>query len=415
MYFRLIGCMLLGLTMLLNAGCSGARETDETGFVLALGVDKSNEDGMVKYTCQIAVPQAGSPEEGKSDDSKGQVSVSVEARSLAEARNLFNSSLARTLDFSHMKVLIIGEELARQGINDIFAPLMRYRDMRGSTYIVITNQITAEEYIQKNKPILEQVMSRYYESMMFAARESGYYMSTNLHEFYIRLKDFNGAPYATLVGSREEKQEDKPEGSLFPEEISKEYTAGNLSGIKGNPDQAMGLAVFSGDRLAGKLTNEETRMVAILRGEFPTGFYVLADPLVPEKFINLSMRLNGKPDVKLRRIGEQIFIDIKIKMEGEITAIPSGINYEDGKYRNILENSINTLLAKQMMKMIDKTQGWGCDVAGFGVYLRPQVTTQQELMALDWKTMYRQAEVNVSVNTVLRRTGLMQRTVPVRN
>lgn len=415
MYFRLMGCMFLGLMLLLNAGCSGAKETDEVAFVVALGVDTSAEAGMVKYTCQIAVPQAGSSEGGGSGEEggKGQISVSVDARSLAEARNLLNSSVARSLSFSHLKVVIIGEELARQGIDYIFASLMRYRDMRGSTYIVVANQTTAEQFISKNKPGLEQLMSRYYESMMFTATDSGYYTATNLHEFYNRLKDLNGAPYATLVGIQT-NMENKQEGSMFPQEVSREYTAGNLDELKGPPSQVMGLSVFAGDKLAGKLTNEETRMVNILRGKFPTGFYVLADPLAPGNFLNLSMRVNGNPDIRLKLTEGKAAIEIKVKMEGEITAIPSGINYEEDSYKAVLENSVSTLLAEQMLKMIHKTQGWGCDVVGFGAHLRPQVATHQEFEALDWSAMYQQAEVNITVNTVIRRTGLMQRTVPIK-
>ncbi|SHJ39563.1 Ger(x)C family spore germination protein [Propionispora hippei] len=411
MSFRLVAWYLLIVGSLFFAtGCSGAQETDSTAYVLALGIDKGEQDGMIKYTCQVALPKP-STKEGGEEESKTQVSVTATARSLAEARNLINSSMSRTLTFSHMKALIIGEDLAKEGVNDIFAPLMRFRDMRGSIYILVANGVSAADFMDKNKPKLESFMSRYYESMMFSSNESGYYFRTTLQDFYKELKNVGDCPLATLVSLNGKKKGEDGEGSMFPSEVSPEYTAGNSPLEKGNPAEAMGLAVFSGDKMVGTLTNEEARMLNILRGTFKHGFYVITDPLVPEKFVNLTMRLNGKPHIKIEQMDGQIHIKVEVNVETEITAIPSGTNYEQGEYNQLLENHISQLLQAQILKMLHKTQEWGCDAVGFGVHMRPFFATHQEFMQLDWPPMYRQAEFDISVNTIVRRTGLMQQTV----
>ncbi|SEP11008.1 Ger(x)C family spore germination protein [Propionispora vibrioides] len=411
MSFRLVvWCLVIIGSLLFTTGCSGAQETDSTAYVLALGIDKGEQEGTIKYTCQVALPKP-STKEGGEEESKTQVSVTATARSLAEARNLINSSMSRTLTFSHMKALIIGEDLAKQGINDIFAPLMRFRDMRGSIYILVTHGVSAQDFIDKNRPKLETFMSRYYESMMFSAEESGYYFRTTLHDFYKELKNVGDCPLATLVSLNERKGNNQEEGSMFPAEVSSEYTAGNAPLEKGNPAEALGLAVFNGDKMVGTLTDEETRMVNILRGNLPRGFYVITDPLVPEKFVNLTMRLNGKPHITLKQVDGQVHVKVEVNVETEITAIPSGTNYEQGEYNQLLESHINQLLQAQILKMLHKTQEWGCDVAGFGVRMRPFFATHQEFMQLDWPPMYRQAEFDISVKTIVRRTGLMQQTV----
>lgn len=402
--------LLIFCSLFFTTGCSGAKETDNTAYVLALGIDKGEQKGMIKYTCQIALPKP-STKEGGEEESKTQVSVTATAQSLAEARNLINSSMSRTLTFSHMKALIIGEDLAKQGISNIFAPLMRFRDMRGSIYILVANGVSAEEFMDKNKPKLESFMSRYYGSMMFSADESGYYFRTTLQDFYKQLKNVGSCPLATLVSINGKKGTRDDEVSMFPSEVSQEYTAGNSPLEKGNPAEALGLAAFSGDKMIGTLTDEEARMVNILKGNFEHGFYVITDPLVPEKFVNLTMRLNGKPHIKVKQVDGQVHIKAEVNVETEITAIPSGTNYEQDEYRRLLEAHINQLLQAQILKMLYKTQAWGCDVVGFGVRMRPFFATHQEFMQLDWPVMYRQAEFDITVNTIVRRTGLMQQTV----
>ena len=87
MFFRLsIVIGLLCMSFLL-AGCNGARELDEVGNVIAIGLDEAEEEDMILVSYQFAVPQ---PEGGKADASKSTTIMTNKVSTIAEALNLTN-------------------------------------------------------------------------------------------------------------------------------------------------------------------------------------------------------------------------------------------------------------------------------------------------------------------------------------
>ncbi len=111
---------------------------------------------------------------------------------------------------------------------------------------------------------------------------------------------------------------------------------------------------------------------------------------------------------------EHAVININVFLEGDISSIPSGINYESDEYKGLLEQQISGVVRQKMLQMLQHTQEWGADVVDFGYYVRSHYTTDQEFKDLHWDRLYPSAELNVVVETVLRRNALMRKTSPIR-
>lgn len=242
---------------------------------------------------------------------------------------------------------------------------------------------------------------------------SGYLLPTSLHEFYIRLKSGSGQPYALLVGTNPKSGSGKERGMKISGDKTKEYLAGDIPREGGNDIEYLGTAVFSGDKLAGKLTNTETRLLAILLGKFPYSFMTVDDPLMPKFAVNVALRLGSKPKVNVEIVDGIPVITVNIMLEGEISSIASGINYEDPKYLSILEEQFSQIFIKRMYDFLRHTQEMNSDVAGFGYYAHSCFRTSSEFNEYQWNQKYSQAQINVDVTTKIRRTGLMIRTYPI--
>lgn len=403
--------LILLMSSLLLAGCNGARETDEVAYVLLIGIDKK-EEGKYDITYEVAVPKSLSGEGGGADK-KSTGLITVTAPSLAEARSLLKSTVGRRINLSHNKAFVFGEKMARDGIGDFLAPLLRFREFRGSMYIMVANDITAAEFMEKNQPFLEQLPSKYIETMILTYDETGYYPRTSLHEFYTRMKG-GGAPYAILAGINDTKAgKGIPVGVKVSGERSDEYVAGRLPiRGQGNPVNFAGTAVFKKDKMIGVLTNEETRMLGMLENHFPQGFLVVEDPLVPNKAVNINLRLGRAPDIKVKIVDDNPAITVDILLEGEVTAIPSGVNYERGEQREQLERQVSRIITSQIEKTLLKTREWGTDVAGFGYHARTQFAKAKDWIDYNWDNKYANSQFEVKVTTKLRRAGLMWQTAP---
>lgn len=412
-----IGIILLFVVALVISGCNGGRETDEVAYVIAMGIDKVDNDKL-NVTYQIAIPKAlsSSGDGGSSgkDGSNAVETVTITANNLAEAHNILNTMVARVPNLSHNKAFFISEELAKQGVADIFSSLVRYQEYRGSMFIAVVHDGTAEEYLKKMNPKIELLPSKFMETMLLTNGETGYYVRSNLQEFYGRMKSNDGSPYATLVSINLMNGENRPSGEKVPGEEVSEYLAGDIPAYSsGVASQFAGTALFRQDKMVGTLTTEETRMLLILQGKLPRGFIIIADPNQPNKEISVNMRLGEKPTINLSLVEGQPVIDVSVALEGEITAIPSGINYEQSEYRNQLEAEISATLQAQIEKVLKKTQALGSDAVGFGYRARVAFPTYQVWEAQNWDKLYSLAQFHVQVTTKLRRTGFMWKSSPI--
>jgi len=196
---RVIALLVLTVA-LVTAGCSGARETDEVGYVIAMGIDQGPEKDNLNVTYQLAIPRALAST-GSSDSKEATEVITITASTLVEARNLLNTTIARVPNLSHTKVIVIGESIARQGVGDFVAPLQRFREFRGSMYIVVAHKSTAEDFIKTLTPRLEILPSKYIETMMLSNTENGYYGRSFLHDFYNRLNEVTHPLTSCNLGS----------------------------------------------------------------------------------------------------------------------------------------------------------------------------------------------------------------------
>lgn len=411
MFHRLKLLSALFLFCLILSGCNGARETDAVAYVLAVGVDAA-DDNQLSATYLIAIPRAlGSGEKGGGE--KTVEKVTVKAPSLVEAQTLLNASVGRAPNLSHVKVWVVGEKLARQGLANLVGPLTRYREFRGSMYIVVARG-TAKEFIDINDPELELLPSRWTEGVLATSSESGYFLSSQLHDFYVRLKEPSGASCTVLAGINPTSGKDKPSAKPTPPDRTQAYLPGDIAREGGNPAALVGTAVFKGDKMIGMLTNIETRMLAILMGKFPKGFLTLADPRVPEQSVQLMLRLGQAPKIDVSLIDNVPEINIELLIECELTSISSGTNYEADELRPEIEQQVAKAISLEMEKMLAKTQELEADVVNFGKYLRPKTGNYDEFSAIDWNRLYPQARIHIKVDAKLRRTGLMFKTLPIR-
>jgi len=399
--------VLFGMSMLMS-GCNGARELDERSNAIAVGIDKAEQEGMVRVSYQFAVPQV---EGGKSDANKSTVNITNTASTFAETRNLLKSEISVEPSLAHAKVIVIGEELARTGLEKVLSAFVRNREFRASMFIVVTRG-TAQSFLEKNKPVFVTSMSKYYDQMIITGGDTGYFLRTSVQQYYTRLKSHSGQPYMTLVGINPETGEGQVSTRKVDGGKNDGYSAGDIPRSGGNPVEFAGTALFSGDKMVGTLSTTETRMLAILLGEYPNGFVSVEDPLVVKNFVNVNLRLGSKPKIKVVLVEGKPMIHVRILLEGEISSIGSGINYEQESYLNLLEAQIDQVYQQEMMNLIKRTQDLNTDVAGFGYYLRPAFQTNKEFEDYQWNQKYSQAEVEIEIKTQIRRTGLMLRTVP---
>ena len=126
----LILCVALLLAL---SGCSGAIELQETGIVMGIGIDASEDGESVEITVEIANYTEDS---SKSADSPQDNIFTSKGRTITDAINNLKSTVDKYLFWGHNKVIIFGEKILQAGINAHIDACIRNAEMRPTAFIL---------------------------------------------------------------------------------------------------------------------------------------------------------------------------------------------------------------------------------------------------------------------------------------
>jgi len=411
---------LAALTLLFLTGCFGSRETDETFYVLAMGFDKGEKDNMV-VTVSIANPKtiAGMDGGGSAKgEGKNVVVQSVETYGPLTGIEQLGTSTSRHLSLLHTKAYIFSEDMAREGLGSWFSTLSRYYELRATSYVFVCRG-KAKDFLEKNQPPLELSPTKQYELIGSLSAAHGLYQNSMFKEFYQDYKSWSIQPSLPLAAIHEGGLETAKPGVVEGgEQTLGKYVAGEVPITGENKAQFDGTAVFRGDKMVGTLNGEETRFYLMLRGQFENGFLLILDPLVAEPSgIGLSVHQARSPKYATRFNEDgSVTVDVDIYLEADLAAMLSGINYESPGNKPILEEAFSENIREGCQKLIERTQEeFKSDIFGFGEQVKGHFWTVQSWRNFDWLQKYPEAQVNVTVHTRIRRTGLQLKTTQVKS
>lgn len=135
----LVAALLVGLT-----GCWDRREINDLAVAMGLGIDKL--DGKFRVSVQVVNPTkvamlesggAGAPV----------VLYSADGRTMFEAFRLLTEEVPRKVYFAHLQLLVIGQNLAKEGIRDVVDMVSRNYEFRPSFYFAIAQNASPEQIL----------------------------------------------------------------------------------------------------------------------------------------------------------------------------------------------------------------------------------------------------------------------------
>lgn len=411
---RILSLLFILVILFGSTGCWDRIELEEQAFVIMLGLDKGKTGNNVRLTVMVAIPSkiAGGAGGGGGGGGGGKQEqsvsiISMEVPSIFGGLNSMNTFVSRRLNLQHTKMLVIGEQLAKDGVGPTLGAINRFREIRRSM-VVLVGRPTAEDYIKALQPKLGTSPSKYIEDIMIMADNTGAIPKAFYHEFLSGYESGGDEAFAMLGSARGKA----PENPKVPELRDKAKT--DLPGI-GDPKREAGVdvdlpgtAVFNGQRLAGELNGDETRIFNMLRGKFRRAFMTFRDPIERDKIFVIDLRPGSSPKIKTSFSNGRPVIDVTLSMEGDLVAYQSLINYaEDDQKRGQMEGMVSGNLKERANKLVKKSQEqFDTDIFGFGNYARINFLTFQDWTNYHWLQKFKNAQVNIKVKFKIRRIGM---------
>lgn len=411
--------LLLFILIFSISACSDAKEINEWSYVYSIGIDKGVSNSL-RYSFQIAsMKMQGGGGDGSNGSGGGQSEdrsysvYSVDAPTFYGAVSMAESSSSRFFNYMHTKYLVISEDLAREGIENFINSLIRNRQIRKILHILISRD-GAEAFLEEFNPKLTAAISNAQEGFLDTSRESGLNLDATYHQFFTDMKTTYRMPVAPVVAIND--------GSNYlssgtPSENFKsegDYYAGELPRKGMNSFEFFGTALFDGDKMVGMLNGDETRGLLMIKNELKSAFISVPDPVNEGLNISIQTKLQKKTSIQVDVSGDKPVVDVKVSLEGDMLNVQGHGHYESPDMKPVLEDAFRLYIRELLIKTVDKCKTLKVDVFGFGDKAARHFSTIQEWEEYDWLNRFHEAEVNISVQFVIRRTGTLIKSNPTR-
>ena len=164
--------------LLISSGCYNYKEINDMAIVSSIGIDKDNKKDKYIVSAQIM----NSKESENSEDS--QITVyTKEGDTVHEALRNITLKSPRKLYGNHLSKIVLSEEVAKEGIDNILDIFNRITEVRNEFIITIVKEDKASDVL-KVLTTTESIPAEYVKlSLKIADKTSGLTYATKLDEF----------------------------------------------------------------------------------------------------------------------------------------------------------------------------------------------------------------------------------------
>ena len=332
------------LTFLPLTGCWDRKELNEIGIVIAMAIDKEQKSGKYIITSQVIHPISPIDKQGKSSPTE---LVTASADSIFEAVRNNAKKFDRQSYFSHVRMIVISDKVAQDGINEVIDFIIRAHQLRNNSWFMVSQNKEAREVLTINCGI-EDIQAYHLEGIIKGKKLNTEISSAKVLDIVKKIQGNGINPTTGAFKVIDEKNN--------PIGYGDDKKCLRLSDT----------AVFNKDKLAGYLNNTETRGFNIIMGNTKSTAVRVPSNKNENKYISIDVR-KVKSHIKPQVVDGKISFIININVQGNIFEVPDNTDVSEleefykvnNKFKESIEYDVNRAMVKIQKDL--KT-----DILGFG-------------------------------------------------
>ncbi|TXC92907.1 Ger(x)C family spore germination protein [Metabacillus litoralis] len=385
-----ITLVIISILVLFSSGCWNRRELNELAISVGEGIDRDNE-GKYQISTQIVIPgEIASKTSGAASGLPVRIFTATEDTVFEAMRELTTKS-PRPIYHSHLRVLVIGESLAKEGIGEVLDMFSRDHEYRSDFYIVIAKDTSAENILSILTSIEKIPANNMVSSLETSEKTWAPTAAITLDKLIQDLVTEGKNPVLTgieIIGDPAAGQTQKNLEIIKPTAYLK-YS---------------GLAVFKSDKMLGWLDQDESKGYNFIMNNVKN---TVTDVNCPkEGKFNFEI-VKSKTEVTAKVENSTPKIEIHIKSEGNVGEVQCDIDLTKQKTIEELEKSVEEDLINLVEKTINNVkEDFSTDVFGFGDAIHRANAEAWEKLKSDWNDKhFTDLEINVKADIKIRRLG----------
>ncbi|OXS57298.1 hypothetical protein B1A99_17570 [Cohnella sp. CIP 111063] len=384
---KFVLCAVL-LTVLLGVtGCWNRRELNTLAIAVGMGIDKRGSEYDVSI--QVVNPQVMDKKSGTNRSET--IQFREHKATIFEALRKMTTVSPRKIYLSHLRILVLSEQVAREGINEVIDFISRDHEARTDFYIMVARGSSASEVLNVHTQ-LDNIPSIKVFDMLEGSEKAWAPTSTvRLDELIDALENDSGQS-GVLSGVAVAGNKKK---AMTQENIERIRLPGVL--------KYSGLAVFKQGKAVGWLNEEQSAAFKFIMGKVKNTVSDVPCPaggkLVLEIFDTTSAMI---PKAR----GGELSIALKQKLFANIGEVSCGIDLLNESAIEEIEKRMEEKHKRQLEETIAFVQRkYGADIFGFGQSIHRSYPREWKKVKANWSEAFRELPVTVSAQVTIRRTG----------
>ena len=359
-------------------GCAGYEELNNLSIVTAVAFDKTDNNYELSFLI------ANSPK-AQTSAKEGEAKTTVyegKGKTIAEASKNIEQIVPKKIYLGHINVVIISEDIAKDGFLKIADWLLRNPQTRKKFYLLQAKDEKAKNILKIVSP-LESFPSQSIATLIESNAETKSIATSITYSNFISQileKGYDPVlPTITIKGNVKDGSNEK-----------------NLETTEPETYLALGpLAIYKKDKLEGFSTEKESWAINVLKNEAKEVNYNV-------KYQNQDISIETSSLKSKIKIIDTNNIEITISGKGDIYNINNKINIQNYKEINKIEKAWSNSLKKDLLKVIKKVQTkYKADIFGFGNLIYKNNPKTWEKLEKEWNSKYF-PNLNIKIKTNLK-------------
>lgn len=423
---------ILGV-LLTCAGCWDARETDQLAIVGSIGLDRISER-KVLLSLEVISGEALARGIGQVAAPSRLTSwvLREEAMTVSNALANIQRRLPREVFLGQVATLVLGMNLAREGVAREVDALDRQPDIRRSIFLVTCD--SASGLLQR--PFIEELPSTTLRGLILQAAQTGKTTPVTLNEFLTKLAEPGIEPITMHTAGRKtldvevfrqgedvsktappDKREqplygeieipgELPPGSPVLDPLREYGTAKELDPIT----LATGLAAYRGDKLVGFLEGNDARGYLWVVGRVRGGAMEVPNPVSASGPIGVSIvRASSRMTVQTGVLPPVLLVRVSVDVQA--IEVPLDVALSRREIVDLVEKSVSSLVKMEIDTALRLVrEELRTDIYGFGQAIFRKDPHLWRTLESDWNDRgLQELRIQVTVNTRLKSPGTVLR------
>ncbi len=376
---RKLFILSMALSVLLTCvSCVGQRQINELAIVTAVGIENGEKPGTIRLSAQMIRPSDARGQTGAPSGGTGEpiYSALAEGETIFEAIRNLGRFASRRVYWAHNFLIVLQEDYARNGIEDMVDFFTRNHELRMNTRVAVTSDSPAE--IISTITGLEVVPGEAVDNLFRDSKIVGQAPSIdmkNLEEAYLSTSSEPILARLSLVSRGISNKKPQEHGSLKQVELA-------------------GAAAFRKGKMVGWLSPEETRGLLFFTERLGNGIVVVGCPNNGNK-LSVEFR-NAKLKVTPSYKNQQPEFRIALRTKADV--VESGCDTDIAKIRADIERALEDQLKQAVVGTLNKAQRqFHSDILKLADVFRNKFPAEWRKVGKQWSSAFSEAPILVTV------------------